>query len=36
MPAYYLDASAAVKGYVSERGSARVLDLLDVGPGNCT
>lgn len=30
MPDYYLDASAAVKGYVSERGSARILDLLDV------
>jgi predicted nucleic acid-binding protein len=34
MPAYYLDASAAVKGYVSERGSARVLDLLGAGPGH--
>lgn len=31
MLAYYLDASAAVKGYVSERGSDRILDLLDVG-----
>lgn len=29
MPVYYLDASAAVKGYASERGSEEVLKLLD-------
>ena len=32
MSAYYLDASAAVKGYVEERGSRRVLQLLEEGP----
>lgn len=29
MTAYYLDASAAVKGYVAERGSSKVLQILD-------
>jgi uncharacterized protein len=29
--AYYLDASAAVKGYVAERGSGRILKLLEEG-----
>ncbi len=29
MNAYYLDASAAVKGYVAERGSPRVVGLLE-------
>lgn len=29
MAAYYLDASAAVKGYVEERGSNRIIALLD-------
>ncbi len=32
MVAYYLDASAAVKGYVAERGSRRMLQLLEEGP----
>lgn len=31
MSACYLDASAAVKGYVAERGSPRVLEILDPG-----
>ncbi len=31
--AYYLDASAAVKGYVSERGSRRVVQLLEGDAG---
>jgi hypothetical protein len=34
MSAYYLDASAAVKGYVAERGSRRVLQLLEEGSEN--
>ena len=34
MSAYYLDASAAVKGYVAERGSRRVLQLLEEGSKN--
>lgn len=28
MTTYYFDASAAVKGYVAERGSSRILELL--------
>jgi predicted nucleic acid-binding protein len=31
--AYYLDASAAMKGYVSERGSRRVVQLLEGDAG---
>ena len=31
MAAYYLDASAAVKGYVAECGSRRILQLLEEG-----
>lgn len=34
MSAYYLDASAAVKGYVAERGSRKVLRLLEEGSEN--
>lgn len=34
MTAYYLDASAAVKGYVAERGSERVLQLLEENAGH--
>jgi predicted nucleic acid-binding protein len=29
--AYYLDASSAVKGYVAERGSSRMLQILEEG-----
>lgn len=34
MPTYYLDASAAVKGYARESGSSRVLQLLDPTEGH--
>ena len=31
MDAYYLDASVAVKGYIADRGSRRMLQLLEEG-----
>ncbi len=34
MEAYYLDASAAVKGYLAERGSPRVVELLNSAAGH--
>ena len=34
MSVYYLDASAAVKGYVAERGSEKVLNLLSPEEGH--